>query len=177
MGSTSRSWTSYIQTSMLGRHLQVPGMWESFRTSFYIFWTPQDLHLAWAIPLSVSVAETTAPLSVVRAPHHVAVTPVYSGKAHLHPPSYILEGIMRDMNPLGILTSYLKMVLVWIWPSTCQKDLSWNLLQFSRGFCIPWAVLTLHEIAEMDFSSLQITQPWNCLSHPDLLCALKKALF
>lgn len=51
------------------------------------------------MPLPVSIAATIALLPAVRDPHYVSVTPVYSGKAHLHPLSYFLEGLISDMNP------------------------------------------------------------------------------
>ncbi|OWK08571.1 hypothetical protein Celaphus_00011152 [Cervus elaphus hippelaphus] len=73
----------------------------------------QDLPLAGDVSLPVSVAETVPLLPAVR-PHTVyLLSPLYSGEADRHNLFCLLEGMMSDMNPVGILISYPLVVSVW----------------------------------------------------------------
>lgn len=55
------------------------------------------------MPLPMFVAEATAPVPAVSVLREGTPPPL----------SYLLEGVMSDMNPLGILISYPRMVSVW----------------------------------------------------------------
>lgn len=173
MEPTTRSWTSYIQYPHGGDNFkdQVCGKLSGATLHFLIFPGP-SLGLRYII---ASVGCRNHPTSVSsQGPHTVCLLPQCTQvrqTTSLSPISWRESWVIWTHWGSSFPTPW------WFQcgcdPAPAEKIWARICCNFPKVFVFH-GQYWLHELAEMDFSSRQITQPWNCLHHSDLTCAVKK---